>query len=333
MTAGPGEMITGASVARPRGGSERTAIRIRGVTAMTERGPMKERRGGAGVDSRGEISEIGSGAGLTGGAGTIGTGGSGGVAAGSGAATEEVSDETKTAVEIGRFVEIMIGPVVTTIEEIGISPVVTTIEETGISPVVTTIKGTGISPVVTTIKGTGISPGVTTIKGTGISPGVTTIKGTGISPGVTTIKGTGISPGVTTIKGTGISPGVTTIKGTGISPVVTTIEGASGEIITTERGSEGTAGTGTGIGRIETKRAGVIGRPDRGNVCQKAKINLEAEMTVMTGEILLRTRTKRRTIGMQRIDSRKVNSELIKEMNRLLAGDSTTDRVATINRK
>ena len=94
---------------------------------------------------------------------------------------------------------------------------------------------------------------------------------------------------------------------TGISLGETMIEGS--EETMSEMVSSATADTEIVIGRIETKMAREIGRRDRGTVCPRVRISLEVETMAMTGETLLRIRTKRRILGMQRIATRKINSE------------------------
>ena len=94
---------------------------------------------------------------------------------------------------------------------------------------------------------------------------------------------------------------------TGISLGETMIEGS--EETMSEMVSSATADTEIVIGRIETKMAREIGRRDRGTVCPRVRISLEAETMAMTGETLLRIRTKRRILGMQKIATRRINLE------------------------
>ena len=134
-----------------------------------------------------------------------------------------------------------------------------------------------------------------------------------------------------------IGPAETMItEESGISRVETMIEAAAlGKTMGTKMGSGVTPGMETVIGRIETKTVEGIDRRDRRTESLRARKSHKVERMEMTGETRLRTRMRKRIIGMQRIDLQKGNSDPIERKTRPLglAGGSLTDRVAMRNRK
>ena len=134
-----------------------------------------------------------------------------------------------------------------------------------------------------------------------------------------------------------IGPAETMItEESGISRVEMMIEAAAlGKTMGTKMGSGVTPGMETVIGRIETKTAEGIDRRDRRTEYLRARKSHKVERMEMTGETRLRTRMRKRIIGMQRIDLQKGNSDPIERKTRPLglAGGSLTDRVAMRNRK